>query len=428
MKTVRLKSQSDLRRFLRRLEAPPSDLARQAKVARILEAVRRGGDRALLAYARKFDGIRLRSGELRVSRAEVQAAYAKVDRSLVATLNRAKASIAAFQERLLRHSWRRHVRPGVLLGQLIKPIRRVGLCVPAGEAPLVSTVLMTAVPAKVAGVSEIVLVSPSRGGNGIDPRMLVAADIAGVGEIYQVGGAHAVAALAYGTESIEKVDKIVGPGSVWVTLAKKLVFGQVGIEMLAGPSEILILADDGADPRFLAADLLSQAEHAGEESAVLVTTSERLARKVEAEMAVQAAGLGRRKAISSSLKRFGLIVLVKDLWMGVEVANAKAPEHLELMVRNAESFLPRIQHAGAIFLGAHTPEALGDYLAGPSHVLPTGGTARFSSGLSVEDFLKKSSIIGYSSKALEGVAEDVVRLARSEGLDAHAASVAVRRR
>jgi histidinol dehydrogenase len=400
----------------------------EAKVARILAAVRKGGDKALLGFARRFDGTRLKASDLRVTRQEVQAAYARVDRPFVATLTRARAAITSFQEKLVRASWRRHVRPGVLLGQLVKPIRRVGLCVPGGEAPLVSSLLMTAVPARVAGVSELVLVTPNRGGNGLDPRLLVAADIAGVDEIYQVGGAQAVAALAYGTETIARVDKIVGPGSAWVSLAKKLVFGHVGIDMVAGPSEILIVADDSANPRFLAADLLSQAEHAGEESAILVTPSEKLAAAVARELSRQAALLGRRRAIASSLRRFGLIVLVKDLGMALEVANARAPEHLELMVRNAESYLNRIHHAGAIFLGAYTPEAVGDYIAGPSHVLPTGGTARFSSGLSVEDFVKRSSIMGFSREALQAVSADVERMALAEGLDAHAASVTARRR
>jgi histidinol dehydrogenase len=427
MKTIRLKNLADLKSLSARFDQRPRvDAGREAKVRRILQAVQRGGDKALLAFARKFDGARLKAADLRVPASEIKAAYGRVDRPLVTALARARTSIAAYQERLLRSSWRRHVRPGVLLGQLVRPLRRVGLCVPGGEAPLVSTVLMTAVPAKVAGVPELVMVTPSRHGNGVDPRLLVAADIAGVTEVYQVGGAQAVAALAYGTQSIPAVDKIVGPGSAWVSLAKKLVYGQVGIDMVAGPSEILIVADDSADPRFLAADLLSQAEHAGEESAVLVTPSEKLAKRVKAEVAAQAARLERRKAVDSSLRRFGLIILVKDLDLALEVANAKAPEHLELALRHAESYLPRVQHAGAIFLGSHTPEALGDYLAGPSHVLPTGGTARFSSGLSVEDFVKKSSIIGYSREALESSAQDVVRLAGAEGLTAHAASVKVR--
>ena len=428
MKTVKVKSQSDLKALLKSLRVKPSfGPGQEAEVKRILESVRREGDRALLRHAARLDGTRLKARALRVPKSQVKAAYARVEKPLIAAMRAAKASIAAFQERIKPSSWRRHVRPGVMLGQLIRPIQRVGLCVPGGSAPLVSTLLMTAVPAKVAGVPELVLVTPNRMGKGIDPRLLVAADLSGVEEIYQVGGAHAVAALAFGTASIPKVDKIVGPGSSWVVAAQKLVFGEVGIDQLPGPSEILIVADDGANPRYLAADLLSQAEHGGEESAILVTPSERLARKVELEMAAQTGGLERRDRIRDSLSRFGLVVLVKDLGMALEVANAKAPEHLELMVRNAEDYVAKVRNAGAIFLGAETPEAVGDYVAGPSHVLPTGSTARFSSGLSVETFLKRSSIIRFSRSALAAAEGDIRRLALAEGLTAHAASVRARR-
>lgn len=428
MKIWEVKNPAGLAALLKRLGRKPTFApGQEAAVKRVVDGVRRGGDAALLRYAARFDGTRLKAKDLRVRPQALRAAYTQVEPGLIKAMKTARASIAAFQRRILPSSWRSQARPGVMLGQLVRPVKRVGLCVPGGAAPLISTVLMCAVPAKVAGVPELVLVTPNRGGRGIDPRLLVAADLCGVDEIYQVGGAHAVAALAFGTASIPKVDKIVGPGSSWVMLAQKAVFGQVGIDQLPGPSEILIVADESASPRLLAADLLAQAEHGGEESAVLVTTSRALAGRVAREILSQAARLSRKDRIRRSLSRFGLVILVKTLQEALQVANAKAPEHLELMVRDPEACLSAVKNAGAVFLGSATPEAVGDYLAGPSHVLPTGSTARFSSGLSAESFIKRSSLLRYTRQALRSEEEAILSLARAEGLTAHAASVLARR-
>lgn len=313
-----------------------------------------------------------------------------------------------------------------MLGQSVRPLKRAGLYVPGGQAPLVSTVLMTAVPAQVAGVSELALCTPNRG-SGLDPRLIVAADLSGVTEIYQIGGAQAIAAMAYGTASVPKVEKIAGPGSRWVNLAKKQVYGDVGIDSLAGPSEAMLLADDSVKPEYVAADLLSQAEHAGDETAVLVTTSNALAKAVLKELESQLKTLPRRAVAARSLKKHGLVVVVKNIWMAIDIVNARGPEHLQLMLRGAENYLPRIRAAGAIFLGTNTPVALGDFVAGPSHVLPTGSTARFMSGLSVEDFMTKSSIISYSAQALADAEPDLLEIANAEGLEGHARSVSIRR-
>jgi histidinol dehydrogenase len=427
MKTLRIRSRKDLQALEKRLRAhaafSPAD---ERKVASVLAGVKKRGDAALLQYARRFDGFKGRAEDLRLSPAEIRAAYAKVDKGFQKSVLRAIANIRLYQERLLPKPWRRHLRPGVLLGQLVRPLARAGLYVPGGEAPLVSTVLMTAVPAKVAGVAELALCSPSRGGAGIDPRIVVAADLAGVKEIYQVGGAQAVAAMAFGTASLPKVDKVVGPGNRFVTLAKRMIYGQVGIDMLAGPSECLVLADDSAPAEWVAADLLSQAEHAGDEAAVLVTPSEKLAAAVQKALKRQLAELPRRKVAAQSLAKHGLVVLVKDIWAAVEVAELVASEHLQLMVRDAERLLPKIKAAGAIFVGPYTPVALGDFLAGPSHVLPTGGTARFSNGVSVEDFVTKSSIIGYNRPALQEAMEDLAAIGGAEGLQAHVRSASIR--
>ena len=427
MKTLRIRTRKDLQALEKRLRAhatySPAD---ERKVQGILAGVRRKGDKALLQYARRFDGFEGGSADLRLAASDIQAAHAAVSPQFKKAISQAIANIRAYQEKLRPKPWRQHLRPGVLLGQLVRPLQRVGLYVPGGEAPLVSTVLMLAVPAKVAGVSDIALCTPSRGGQGVDPRIIVAADMAGVKEIYQVGGAHAIAALAFGTASIPKVDKVVGPGNRFVTLAKRMIFGHTGIDMLAGPSECLVLADDSAPAAWVAADLLSQAEHAGDEAAVLVTPSEKLVKAVQMELKKQLAALPRRKVAAQSLAKHGLIVLVKDIWAAVEVAELVASEHLQLMVRDAEKVLPKIKAAGAIFVGPYTPVALGDFLAGPSHVLPTGGTARFSNGVSVEDFVTKSSIIGYTRQALEDAVEDLAAIGSAEGLQAHVRSATVR--
>ena len=427
MQTLRVRSRKDLERLSARLRAQAAPAPAEGRtVAAILADVAKRGDAALLAYARKFDGFSGGARDLVLGAGALRAAYGRVDKAFIKAVDNAIANVRAYQERLKPKPWRGHLRPGVLLGQLVRPLRRVGLYVPGGEAPLVSTVIMTAVPAQVAGVAELVLATPDRFGRGVDPRIIVAADRAGVTQILRVGGAQAVAALAYGTRSVGRVDKIVGPGNRWVALAKRQVFGVCGIDMLAGPSEALVLADDSAPAPWVAADLLSQAEHAGDETAVLVTPSAKLARAVMLALKAQLQALPRRQAAQSSLDRHGLVVVTEGLDLAVAVANAVAPEHLQLMVREAESLLPRLQAAGAIFVGPFTPVVLGDFLAGPSHVLPTGGTARFSSGLSVEDFVTKSSIIGYSGVALGGALADLEQIGAAEGLEAHVRSASIR--
>ncbi len=427
MKIVKIQSSLDLERLLKRLKRQDRPSAQdEATVARVLAAIKKRGDSALLEYVRRFDGAKLRSArELRVPASDIRAAYTKVDKRFIKALESARANIQAYQIAIKPASWRRTLRPGVMLGQSVRPIARVGVYVPGGAAPLVSTVLMTVVPAKVAGVREIALATPNRG-QGLDPRLLVAADLAGATEIYQMGGAQAIAALAFGTASIKAVDKICGPGSKWVNLAKQKVYGEVGIDSLAGPSEAMLLCDDSAQPRLVAADLLSQAEHAGDETAVLVTTSERLAKAAQKELAIQLKALPRRALAARSLARHGLMVVVKNLYVALDIVAVRAPEHLQLMVRGAEAYIPKVKAAGAIFVGTYTPVALGDFMAGPSHVLPTGTTARFMSGLSVEDYLVKSSLIGYSKAALQAASEDLAQIARAEGLDAHERSVSLR--
>ncbi|MGH7441189.1 MAG: histidinol dehydrogenase, partial [bacterium] len=392
----------------------------------ILRSVRMGGDKAVLAYARRFDGFRGTAADLLAAPSEIRAARAQVDRAFVRAIEGAIANVRAYQSRLRPKSWRAHLRPGVMLGQVVRPMARVGLYVPGGEAPLVSTVVMTAVPAAVAGVRDMILATPDRNGRGVDPRILVAADLAGVGQVLRVGGAQAIAALAYGTESVAKVDKIAGPGNRWVSLAKKQVFGTCGIDMVAGPSEALVLADESAQAEWVAADLLSQAEHAGHEIAVLVTPSATLAREVLKRLKVRLKDLPRRAVAKSSLDRHGLVVLTRNMEQAVAVADMMAPEHLQLMVRDAERWLPKLKAAGAIFVGPHTPVALGDFLAGPSHVLPTGATARFSSGLSVEDFVIRSSVVSYTRPALEAALPALEAIGGAEGLEAHVRSGRVR--
>lgn len=427
MKTVRIKNQSALKTLFRQLEqAEKPGSADQAKVAAIIAGLRSKGDAALLRYVRQYDGFQVKNAnELRVAPSEIRSAYGRVGRGFLRAVQNVKANIESFQGRLKTVSWRRQLRPGVTLGQSIRPIRRAGLYVPGAAAPLASTVLMTVVPARVAGVAEIALCTPNRG-NGVDPRILVAADVAGATEIWQIGGAQAIAALAYGTPTIARVDKIAGPGSRWVNIAKKQVYGDVGIDSLAGPSEAMIVADDSVNPVFAAADFLSQAEHSGNESVVLITSSEALAAQVALEIKKQLKDLPRRGVAEKSLRKGGWIIIVKNLVQALEIVNQRGPEHLQLMIRGAEAILPKVKAAGAIFVGAFSPVALGDFVAGPSHVLPTGSTARFSSGLSTEDFVTKSSIISYSRAALENAASDVLEFAAAEGLDAHGRSVSRR--
>lgn len=398
-------------------------------VNRILEDVRINGDAAVIKYARRFDAPNLTLDSLKVSAAELNAASKMVDRPFVRSLNRAASQIETFHRQQVRQSWIDTQRPGTLLGQMVNPVDAAGIYVPGargGETPLVSTVLMTAIPAKIAGVPDIVMVTPSTKTGGINPHLLVAAQKVGLKNIYKIGSAWAIAALAYGTGTIPKVDVIAGPGNIYVTLAKKIVSGTVGIDMIAGPSEVLVIADDSARPEFAAADLLAQAEHDVLSSAILVTDSAKIAGQVAAEVAKQLAKLPRRDIAQQSLKRFGAVLVVNDLESAIVLANRIAPEHLELQIAEPFEYMGRIRNAGAVFLGNYTPEPIGDYIAGPNHVLPTAGTARFASALSVDHFVKTSSIIHYSRAAFKREAADVMRLAEIEGLDAHANSIKVR--
>jgi histidinol dehydrogenase len=414
--------------FRRRADSGYGTPEQNAAVRDIVEAVRREGDAALLRFTQQFDGVALRPDELRVPQEEIEAAYGRVEPAFLTALRQAAANIRAFHEKQKRTSWTDVQPDGTMLGLIIRPLKRVGLYVPGGKAAYPSSVLMNVIPAKVAGVPEIAMVTPPATGGraGIDPYILVAAAEAGVTEMYRVGGAQAVAALAYGTASIPAVDKICGPGNIYVALAKRAVYGAVAIDSIAGPSEIIVLADDTADPRFVAADLLSQAEHDEMASAVLVTPSERLAAAVAAELKRQAATLPRRDIAERSLEQYGAILTVGSLEEGVAVVNRLAPEHLEVIVGDPLRWLGRIENAGAIFVGPCSPEPVGDYFAGPNHILPTNGTARFSSPLNVDDFVKKSSLIRYSREALARDAAGIATLARHEGLEAHARAVEIR--
>ncbi|SCW69078.1 histidinol dehydrogenase [Paenibacillus tianmuensis] len=395
-------------------------------VQRIIEEVRRNGDTALRKFAQLFDGVKVE--ELRVAPEEIEVAYTQVDESFLAALREAAANVRRFHEKQMRNSWMDLQVDGSILGQVIRPLRRVGLYVPGGKAAYPSSVLMNAIPAQVAGVPEIVMVTPpaTAGVEGINPHILVAAAEAGVREIYRVGGAQAVAALAYGTESIPAADKIVGPGNIYVALAKRSVFGAVDIDSIAGPSEIVVLADETADAAYVAADLLSQAEHDEMASAILITPSQELAEAVRLEVDRQLSELPRRDIAAQSIRDYGAILTVGNLEEGVRAVNRLAPEHLEIIVREPFDYLSRIENAGAIFLGPYSSEPVGDYFAGPNHVLPTNGTARFSSPLNVDDFLKKSSVIYYSKEALLRDGEKIITLARHEGLDAHARAIEIR--
>ena len=393
-------------------------------VSEILENVRKNGDRAVLGYIEKFDHVRLES--LKVSDEEMQEALSMVEPEFIEVLKRSAANIRNFHEKQLRTNFMINDRDGVMMGQKILPLERVGMYVPGGTAPLSSTVLMDTVPAKVAGVKEVIMVtSPGKDGR-VNPYVLAAAHVAGVGRIFKCGGAQAIGALAYGTESIPKVDKIVGPGSAYVAEAKKQVYGQVAIDMIAGPSEILAIADGKTEPRYIAADMLSQAEHDYNATAVLVTDSLELAERVREEIDRQVKLLDRSEIASYSIDHTGKIILVEDLLQGIEIANEIAPEHLELCVDNPFDYLDKVKHAGSVFLGRNCPEALGDYYAGPNHTLPTSGTARFFSPLSVDDFVKKMQYTYYSADALDRVADDIALFARKEGLTGHARSVLIR--
>ena len=408
------------------LARPVEKTAVAEAVADMISTVRREGDEALRRYAKQFDG--LAPEELEVSPAEMKRAADNLDGSLRALLEEAAENIRTFHSRQVRNSFVISEKDGVILGQKVIPLERVGLYIPGGTAAYPSTVLMNAIPAKIAGCPEVIMVSPPTFGGDIHPGILAAAEIAGVDRVFRTGGAQAVAALAYGTGSIPRVDKIVGPGNAYVAEAKRQVFGQVAIDMMAGPSEILVIADGDSNPVQVAADLLSQAEHDKNASAVLITDSYVLAQAVSEELERQLAKLPRQAIARASIDENGKIIVVEHILQGIEIANALAPEHLELCVDAPFDYLDKVRHAGSIFLGRSCPEALGDYFAGPNHTLPTSGTARFSSPLSVDDFVKKSQFTYYTPAALERVAGKIARFAREEGLEGHARSALSRLR
>jgi histidinol dehydrogenase len=396
------------------------------RVEDIVGNVKKEGDSAVIKYTEMFDKVLLKEGELKVTTEEIEEAYREVDQKLLEAIRKSKENIEKFHQKQKENSWFSTEEDGVILGQLIRPIEVMGIYVPGGTAAYPSSVLMCAMPAKVAGVGKIIMSTPPGKDGKVNPVILVTAREAGVDEIYKVGGAQGVAAMAFGTESIPKVDKIVGPGNIYVATAKRIVYGYCDIDMIAGPSEIMVVADDTAKPAFVAADLLSQAEHDELASSVLVTTSEEIAKSVKVEVEKQANRQPRKEIILKSLESYGAIIIVDNLDSAAKVVNRIAPEHLELCIEEPFSFLGSVKNAGAIFLGNYSTESLGDYIAGPNHVLPTSGTARFFSPLNVDDFMKKSSIISYTKKALEKVKDNVVLFAESEGLKAHADAVRVR--
>jgi histidinol dehydrogenase len=398
-------------------------------VTRILEDVRKNGDNALIKYTHRYDSPKISAKSIQVSVQEMEKAVKNVDKSFVRAINRSIAQIEAFHKQQVRQSWFDAERRGVILGQIIRPVDAAGIYVPGGmggETPLVSSVLMGVIPAKTAGVKQIAMVTPPTKDGSVNPYLLAAASKVGIKTIYKVGSAWAIAALAYGTETIPKVDVIVGPGNIYVTLAKKIVAGTVGIDMVAGPSEILVVADETAIPAYVAADLLSQAEHDILASSILVTNSASMAKNVVLAIEDQIEHLTRKDIASAALARYGAAIVVPDIDTAIELANKIAPEHLELHVKDPFSCLDRIRNAGAVFLGKFAPEPVGDYMAGPNHVLPTAGTARFSSALSVDHFVKQTSLIHYSKKAFKREAKDIIRIAEIEGLQAHANAVKIR--
>ena len=395
-----------------------------AVVTDIIDNVRKNGDKAVREYTVKFDGKAPECFE--VSREEIEKSVSECDSEFIGILERAAANIRDFHARQLQQSWLTTKDNGVIMGQRVRGLARVGLYVPGGTAAYPSSVLMNAIPAKIAGVGELIMVTPPMKDGKPNPNIMAAAYVAGVDRVFLMGGAQAVAALAYGTESVPKVDKIVGPGNIFVATAKKLVYGTVDIDMIAGPSEILVLADESANPKFLAADLMSQAEHDRLASAILVTPSQRIAEETAAEIERQIQTLSRKEIIVESLTNYGAIIVCDDIDKAVETANDLAPEHLEVCCENPMEYVGKLDNAGSVFLGNYSPEPLGDYFAGPNHVLPTSGTARFFSPLSVDSFIKKSSFIYYTESALRADKEDIERFAKTEGLTAHANSITVR--
>ncbi|MFN4196753.1 MAG: histidinol dehydrogenase [Caldimicrobium sp.] len=420
------KADAYLKSILQRVEAYPSKL--ESYVKKIEKAVKKNGDLSLIEYTHQFDGVRLERNELRVTEEEIEKAYSQVDKELLSAIRLAIKKVRNFHEKALPLSWLSE-EEGVLLGQLVRPVERAGLYIPGGkggETPLISTVIMTAVPAKIAKVKEVIMVSPPRKDKSLHPALLVAGKEAGVDAIYKVGGPWSIFALAYGTETIPKVDIICGPGNIYVTLAKKLVSFQVGIDLLAGPSEVLIIADEKAPPEFILWDLLAQAEHDPMSLSILITPSKSLIRKIK-ELLPEALSKGYRREIAeTSLKKRGALIKVENLEQAFELANLIAPEHLEIVVENPEAYLPLVKNAGAVFLGAYTPEAVGDYLAGPNHVLPTMGLSRFASALSTEKFLKKINFMKYTKEALMREASSIITLASAENLPFHAEAVKIR--
>ena len=427
MRTVRLTKESTKDILENLLKRSPNNYGKfEAAVADILANVKEKGDEALFSYTKEFDKVEVTPETIRVTEAEIEEAYKAVDASLLEVIRKALVNIRNYHEKQRQNSWFTSTENGTMLGQKVTPLNRVGVYVPGGKAVYPSSVLMNIVPAKVAGVSHIVMTTPPGKDGKVNPSTLVAAKEAGADEIYKVGGAQAIGALAYGTASIPKVDKIVGPGNIFVALAKKAVYGHVSIDSIAGPSEILVLADETANAHYVAADLLSQAEHDEMASAILITTSTELAQNVEKEIEGYLKVLSRKEIIEKSLENFGYILIAEDMNEAIEAANEIASEHMEIVTKNAFEVMMKVRNAGAIFIGEYSSEPLGDYFAGPNHVLPTNGTAKFFSALSVDDFIKKSSIVYYSKSALQEIHKDIIQFASSEQLTAHANSIAVR--
>lgn len=402
------------------------DLSAEQIVERIVNEVRNNGDEAVIKYTKLLDGADFKATDFLVTEEEYVEAYAKADEEIVKSLRKAVENVRQYHQEQKPNSWLTYRAHGSILGQSVIPLDRVGVYVPGGTAAYPSSVVMNVVPAKVAGVKEIIMMAPPSRDGKLNPYVLIAAKEAGVSAIYKIGGAQAIAAMAFGTQTIPKVDKITGPGNIFVTLAKKAVYGHCDIDMLAGPSEILIVADKTADPAYTAADMLSQAEHDMLASSIVLTDDEALADKVLVEVETQLAKLPRQEIAKASLEKNGRIILTEDLMQAMELANYSAPEHMEILTENPFSLLSYVRHAGAVFLGAYSPEPLGDYFAGPNHVLPTGGTARYYSVLNTETFMKRTSIIAYTKQALQEVSDDIIRLAEAEGLKAHANAIRLR--
>lgn len=427
MRTVRLTAESKQNLLQDLLKRSPNNYGQyEETVALIVSDVRENGDSALFSYTKQFDRCEITADTIRVTKEEIEEAYTKVDAGFVETMKKSAANIRRFHEKQLHTSWFDPKPDGTILGMKVLPIATAGVYAPGGKAAYPSSVLMNVIPAKVAGVERIILATPPGADGRVTPGTLVAAHIAGIDEVYKMGGAQAIAAMAFGTESVPKVDKITGPGNIFVALSKKACFGYVGIDSIAGPSEILVIADETANPRYVAADLLSQAEHDELASAILITTSQKLAEEVSVQVDQFVAELSRKEIIQKSLDNYGYILLVEDLDEAVNAANEIASEHLEILTKDPFALMTKIKNAGAIFLGEYSSEPLGDYFAGPNHVLPTNGTARFFSPLNVDDFLKKTSIISYSREALSAIHKDIECFAENEGLTAHANSIKVR--